>query len=192
MERQSSTHLNPVPSPAIQPPAQPQPQRAQRRRRKPCHALNPSKTRKRDAIATSWLTSYTDIPGFCQDATCLIEECIHQECIHQHIKTSVTNFRKPLEVRLTVAITLRHLATRETYTSLQYHWLVAHTTICKFAPRSAKPSLLNSRMNIYTALIALLNGKGRRRSAEIDRMSPCWRCHRWEEYCHEEAKENRQ
>ena len=58
-------------------------------------------------------------------------------------KKSVTNFRKPSEVGLKLAITLRHLATGETYTSLQYHWLVGQTTICKF-----EPSLLNSRKSI--------------------------------------------
>ena len=40
-----------------------------------------------------------------------------KEVSHQYI-------RNPLEVGLKLAITLRHLATKETYTYLQYHWLV--------------------------------------------------------------------
>ena len=36
---------------------------------------------------------------------------------------------------------LRYLATGETYTSLQYHWLVGHTTICKFVPKVCRAIL---------------------------------------------------
>ena len=48
---------------------------------------------------------------------------------------SVTNSRKPLEVGLKLAIMLGHLATGKTYMSLQYHWLVGRTTICKLVPQ---------------------------------------------------------
>ena len=75
---------------------------------------------------------------------------------------------KALEVRLKLAITLRHLATRETDTSFQYHWLVGRTTICKFIPRSAKPSLLN----ICTVLLILKTRKRWKRSSKPDGMSP--------------------
>ena len=40
-----------------------------------------------------------------------------EECIHHCIKKEVTYFRKPLQVGLKLAITLRHLATGETYKS---------------------------------------------------------------------------
>ena len=40
------------------------------------------------------------------------------------------------------------------------------------SPRSVKPYLLNSRTNICVALIALMNGKGWRKSSELDEMSP--------------------
>ena len=53
----------------------------------------------------------------------------------------MTNFRKPLEVGLKLAIALRHLATAETYISLQYHWLVGHTAICKFVPQVCRTIL---------------------------------------------------
>ena len=57
-----------------------------------------------------------------------------EEHIHHHIRKSVINFRNYLE-GLKLAITLRHLATGETYTSLQYHWLAGRTTINLY-PRS--------------------------------------------------------
>ena len=54
---------------------------------------------------------------------------------HTHIKKSITNFRKPLEVGLKLAVILRHLSTGESCTSLQYQWRVGRTTICKFVPQ---------------------------------------------------------
>ena len=55
-----------------------------------------------------------------------------------HLRKSITNFRKPLEVGLKLAVTLRHLSTGESYTSLQYQWRVGRTTICKFVPQVCK------------------------------------------------------
>ena len=57
------------------------------------------------------------------------------------LKKSHTNFRKPLEVGLKLAVTIRHLSTGESYTSLQYHWRVGRTTICKFVPKVCKAIL---------------------------------------------------
>ena len=73
------------------------------------------------------------------------------EGIHQHIKKSVTNFRKPLEGGLKVAIMLRHLA-----------------------------SLLNCRTNICTTPLALMSGKELIRSSEPDGMSQCFRAIKWQ------------
>ena len=64
-----------------------------------------------------------------------------EERITPRLTKSTTNFRKPLEVRLKLAVTLRHLSTGETYTSLQYQWRVGRTTICKFVPQVCKASL---------------------------------------------------
>ena len=58
-----------------------------------------------------------------------------------HLRKSITNFRKPLEVGLKLAVTLRDLSTGESYTSLQYHWRVGRTTICKFVPQVCKAIL---------------------------------------------------
>ena len=61
--------------------------------------------------------------------------------ITSHLRKSFTNFRKPLEVGLKLAVTLRHLSTGESYTSLQYQWRVGRTTICKFVPQVCKAIL---------------------------------------------------
>ena len=58
-----------------------------------------------------------------------------------HLRKSIINFRKPLEVRLKLAATLRHLSTGESYTSLQYQWTVERTTICKYVPQVCKAIL---------------------------------------------------
>ena len=64
---------------------------------------------------------HTDIPdyqNFLPAAVfALIEECIHQ----MSATASVTNFRKPLELGLKLALMLRQLTTEKTCTSLQYH-----------------------------------------------------------------------
>ena len=58
--------------------------------------------------------------------------------IFNRLKKSHTNFRKPLEVGLKLEITLSHLSTGESYTSLQYHLRVGSTTIYKFVPKVCK------------------------------------------------------
>ena len=44
-----------------------------------------------------------------------------EERIYPRLRKSPTNFRKPLEVGLKLAVTLRHLSTGDSYTLLQYH-----------------------------------------------------------------------
>ena len=84
----------------------------------------------------------TDIPGY---RNFIRMEPTFSWKIHgrstPHLRKSITNFRKPLEVRLRLAVTLRHLSTRETYTSLQYHWRVGRMTLCKFVPQVCKAIL---------------------------------------------------
>ena len=96
-----------------------------------------------------------------------------EECIHHHIKKSVTNFRKPQEVGLKLEIMLRHLATGETHTppSSITGWL-AKPSYVNSSPRSAEPSLLNSRTNICSTQLALRTLKRYRRSSEPDGVSP--------------------
>ena len=81
----------------------------------------------------------TDVPGYQNfvriPTTLFFLFYLIEECIHHCIKKEVINFRKPLDDGLKLAITLRHLAREETYKSLQYHWLVCQTIICKFIPK---------------------------------------------------------
>ena len=64
-----------------------------------------------------------------------------EERITPHLRKSISNFRKPLEVGLKLAVTLGHLSTGESYTSLQYQWRVVRTTICKFVTQVCKAIL---------------------------------------------------
>ena len=85
----------------------------------------------------------TDIPGHrnftrMQPAFFLY---LIEERITPHLRKLITNFRKPLEVGLKVAATLRHLSTGESYTSLQNHWRVGRMTIWKLVPQVCKPIL---------------------------------------------------
>ena len=59
----------------------------------------------------------TDTPGYQNFVTmpAAVFDLI-QEHIYHHIKKNVTNLRKSIKVGLKLAITLRHLATEETYT----------------------------------------------------------------------------
>ena len=79
---------------------------------------------------------HSDIPGY-QNFVRIPPAFFNliKDHIHHHIKKSVTKFRMPLDVWLKLAIMLRHLATGETYSSLQHNWLVHQTTICKFVPQ---------------------------------------------------------
>ena len=63
----------------------------------------------------------TDIPGY-RNFTRIEPAFFYliEERITPHLRKSITNFRKPLEVGLKLAVTLRHLPKGETYTSLQY------------------------------------------------------------------------
>ena len=135
--RQKRTHLNP--GPAIQPAPQPLPQQAPKEKKKATKwVMSWILQRQGKGCYTNLLANliHTDIPGYQNfggmPPTFFLP---HEEPINHLTKKSVTNFRKPLEVGLKLAIILRHLATGDTYTSLQYHWLVGHTTICKFAPQ---------------------------------------------------------
>ena len=83
----------------------------------------------------------SDIPGY-RNFTRMEPAFFHliEERITPHLRKSITNFRQPLEVGLKLAVTLRHLSTGESYTSLQYHWKVwkiDHRP--SLSPRSAKP-----------------------------------------------------
>ena len=54
--------------------------------------------------------------------------------IGPRIQKKTTFYRRPLSAGLKLAITMRHLATGETYTSLQYSFRVGRSTITKLIP----------------------------------------------------------
>ena len=128
--RQTRTHPNPGPTPA--PKAAPSPQLwllVRRKRKPPNQWVMPRIIQREERGCYRTLLSdliQIDIPGyqnFVRMPPAFFDPI--KECIHHRIKKSATNFRKPLEVGLKLIITMRHLATGETYMCLQYHLLVS-------------------------------------------------------------------
>ena len=74
--------------------------------------------------------------NFTRTSGCMFDEIV--EKVTPYIEKEETFFRKPLPPGLRVAITLRFLATGETYTSLQYTFRVAHNTISGIVPDTCK------------------------------------------------------
>ena len=62
----------------------------------------------------------------------LFDELVRR--VSDRIAKKETNYRKPIEPACKLAITLRFLATGESYTSLQYGFRVGQSTISKFIP----------------------------------------------------------
>ena len=67
-----------------------------------------------------------------------IEERITPPPPSQEVKHQ---FQEATESQVKLAVTLRHLSTGKTYTSLQYHWRVGRMTNCKFVPQVCKAIL---------------------------------------------------
>ena len=114
----------------------------------------------------------TDIPGyrnFIQMLPAFLN--LIEERIYPRLRKSPINFRKPLEVGLNLAVTLRHLSTGESYTSPQYHWRVGRTTICKFVPKVCR-AILGEFQHDY--LICPTDTEDWRKVEE-----KCCRCTRW-------------
>ena len=115
-------------------PASPQ---VKRKATKPLgNALDPSKTRKRmlqQPPGRPHAHRHPRIPEFCQNVSCIfrphrgMHTPPHQEISHQ--------FQEAI-------LEAGNNATGETYTSLQYHWVVGFTTICKFIPQVCRVFLV--------------------------------------------------
>ena len=135
---------NPEPAQPAPPPPQPQP--PPRRRRKPQNPWVMPWILQREErgcyrILLDELIT-TDIPGyrnFIRMPPAFFD--LIEERIYPQLRKSPKNFWKQLEVGLKLAVTLRHLSTRERYTSLQYHWRVGRTTICKFVTKVCRAIL---------------------------------------------------
>ena len=77
----------------------------------------------------------TDIPGFTNFMRMTPEffEMIKTR-LELHLARQATNYRAPVSVGKKVALTIRYLATGESYTSLCYQFRVGRSTISKFLP----------------------------------------------------------
>ena len=74
--------------------------------------------------------------NFTRTSGCMFDEIV--EKVTPYIEKEETFFRKPLPPGLRVAITLRFLATGESYISLQYSFRVAGNTISGIVPETCK------------------------------------------------------
>ena len=131
------------PAPA-QPAPPPQPQSPPRRRRKPQNPwvlpwiLHREERGCYRTLLDELIT--TDIPSY-RNLIRMPPAFLTIKRIYNRLKKSNTNFTKTLEVGLKLAVTLRHLSTGESYTTLQYQWRVGRTNICKCVPKVCKAIL---------------------------------------------------
>ena len=76
-----------------------------------------------------------DIPGyisFLRLAPNMFAELL--QMVTPHIERKTTNWRKPISAGARLALTLRYLATGNTYMSNQFEFRVASNTVCKIVP----------------------------------------------------------
>ena len=109
----------------------------------------------------------TDIPGY-RTFTRMEPAFFYlvEERITPNLRKSTTNFRKPLEVGLKLAVTERHLATGE------------RTTICKFVPLVCKAILKRVSTGLFDCVPQILKtGRKLKKDLETDGMSPMQSVH---------------
>ena len=88
--------------------------------------LNPD-TNERNEEAFSYFKNFTRMSP--EDFDYL------QEAIAQYVKKQVTSFRPPIKVAEQLGVTLRFLATGDSYRSLSYLSSISHVTISRFIPK---------------------------------------------------------
>ncbi|XP_068236897.1 uncharacterized protein [Palaemon carinicauda] len=71
-----------------------------------------------------------------------------------HLQKQSTYFREPLHVGLKLAVTLRFLATGNSYQSQQYSFRAEASTICKFIPEVCKAVIAVYKTNIVLTAVA--------------------------------------
>ena len=81
----------------------------------------------------------TDIPGFTNYMSMTPEffEMIKTR-LEPHLARQATNYRAPISVGEKLALTIRYLATGESYTSLSCQFRVGRSTISKFLPEACR------------------------------------------------------
>lgn len=82
----------------------------------------------------------TEAPDLYRNFTRIDKDLFNEivERVTPYIQKKVTFWRKPIEPGLRVAITLRFLATGDSYKSLQYSFRVAHNTISHIVPETCR------------------------------------------------------
>ena len=127
-----------------------------------------------DELITTDILGYRNFTRLEQAFFYLIEERITP-----HLRKSITNFRKPVEVS----------STGESYTSLQYQWWVGRTTIYKIFPQVCKAILKEFQQEYLVCSTNPEDWKKIEESLKKMESPPCNWCTRWKTHCCKEAQE---
>ena len=79
--------------------------------------------------------------------------------LEPRLARQATNYRAPISVREKLALTIRYLATWESYTSLSCQFRVEKSTIPSFYQRSAGPSRMSSPESTSNVLLLQMSEK---------------------------------
>ena len=103
----------------------------------------------------------TDIPGFTNYMRMTPEffEIIKTR-LEPRLARQATNYRAPISVGEKLALTIRYLATVESYTSLSYQFRVSRSTISKFLPEVCRA--IQDEFNLITEFFTF-----KRRNANV-------------------------
>ena len=101
----------------------------------------------------------TDIPGFTNYMRMTPEffEMIKTR-LEPHLARQATNYRAPISVGEKLALTIRYLATGESYTSLSCQFRVGRSTISKFLPEVCR-ARMSSPESTSNVLLPQMSGK---------------------------------
>ena len=117
-------------------------------------------TEEREAYHNTMAELYTtDIPGFTNFMRMIPEffEIIKTR-LEPSLARKATNYRAPISVGGKVALTIRYLATGESYTSLSCQFRVGRSTISKFLPEVYR-ARMSSPESTSDVLLLQMNGK---------------------------------
>ena len=78
--------------------------------------------------------------------------------VEPRIQKNNTLWRKSLEQGVKLAITLRHLAARDKYTTLQFGFRVARNTTSTFIPELCQAIVEEYKDEVITCLLPQMNG----------------------------------
>ena len=147
---------------AQQPPPPPPPAPIQRPRRRHNMWVRPwpMQREERGAYRNIMADLYaTDIPGFTNDMRMTPEffEMIKTR-LEPHLAWQATNYRAPISVGEKLALTIRYLATGESYTSLSCQFRVGRSTISSFLPEVCR-ARMSSPESTSNVLLPQMSGK---------------------------------